>query len=248
MGSGFTAAVTTIAVAAIFAVFIGCLIRTIQNEKHPRSKNASDPSDRKQGGLEKIMNKVVKAIKRITEVFNVIAVIALLAMLLLVCANVIMRYIFKNPIPGTYELTQSLMICLTPCIAVTIMAKQNVWVDVCTAKFGRIGQLVVDLITMPVSVGIIGVMCWQGFNMILKSIRKGTYSSIMSFRLVEWPFRAVYFIAMLMATLAALAFMIERFMQYKNGGVPTDENEVDRAIEQVGDLSVHTKIEGGDSE
>lgn len=194
------------------------------------------------------MNKVVKVIKQITEVFNVIAVIALLAMLVLVCANVVMRYLFKNPIPGTYELTQSLMICLTPCIAVTIMAKQNVWVDVCTAKFSRLGQLIVDLVTLPISVGIIGVMSWQGFNMILKSIRKGTYSSIMSFRLPEWPFRAVYFIAMLMATLAALAFAIDRFMQYKNGGVPTEETEVDRAIEQVGDLSAPAEIEGGAAE
>ena len=247
MDSNATAVVTTLAVFAIFAVFIVFLLIAAKKEKSPPTQASSIP--RGHGGLENIMNKVVKIIKQITEIFNVIAVIALVAMLVLVCANVVMRYLFKNPIPGTYELTQSLMICLTPCIAVTIMARQNVWVDVCTAKLNRLGQLIVDLITLPVSVGIIGVMSWQGFNMILKSIRKGTYSSIMSFRLPEWPFRAVYFIAMLMAALAALAFMIERFMQYKNGGVPTDENEVDRAIEEVGDLSApsHETIEGGDS-
>ena len=238
---------STTVVILIFALFIIFLFITIRNEKEPHAQKATKA--RGQGGFEAIMNKVVKVIKQITEVFNVIAVAALVAMLLLVCANVVMRYIFKNPIPGTYELTQSLMICLTPCIAVTIMAKQNVWVDVCTAKFGRIGQLIVDLITLPLSVGIIGVMSWQGFNMILKSISKGTYSSIMNFRLPEWPFRAVYFIAMLMAALAALAFTIERFMQYKNGGTPVDQNEVDRAVEQVGDLSAPAKeIEGGDAE
>ena len=238
---------STTAVILIFALFIIFLFITIRNEKEPHAQKAT--KERGQGGFEAIMNKVVKVIKQITEVFNVIAVAALICMLLLVCANVVMRYIFKNPIPGTYELTQSLMICLTPCIAVTIMAKQNVWVDVCTAKFNRIGQLIVDLITLPLSVGIIGVMSWQGFNMILKSIDKGTYSSIMNFRLPEWPFRAVYFIAMLMAALAALAFTIERFLQYKNGGTPVDQNEVDRAVEQVGDLSAPAKeIEGGDAE
>lgn len=247
MDTNVTAVLAPIGVMAIFAVYIVFLLIAAKNEKEPRTQT---PIIKGYGGLGNIMNKVVKVIKQITEVFNVIAVAALVAMLLLVCANVVMRYIFKNPIPGTYELTQSLMICLTPCIAVTIMAKQNVWVDVCTAKFGRIGQLIMDIITLPISVGIIGIMSWQGFNMILKSIDKGTYSSIMNFRLPEWPFRAVYFIAMLMAALAALAFTIERFMQYKDGGTPTDQNEVDRAIEQVGDLSAPAgvEIEGGDAE
>ena len=183
------------------------------------------------------MNRVVKVLNRITEVFNIIAIAALAAMLLLVCANVVMRYIFKNPIPGTYELTKALMICLTPCIAVNIIAKQCVWVDVITAKFSRIGQLIVDVITLPVSIGIIGVMAWQGFNMILKSYNKGTYSAIMNFRLMEWPFRIVYFIAMTAAALAALAFTIERFTMYRDGGMPHDKSETDRAIEAVGDLS-----------
>ena len=189
------------------------------------------------------MKTVVKILNKITEVFNIIAIVALGCLLLLVCANVVMRYIFKNPIPGTYEMTQALMICLTPCIAVTIMAKQCIWVDVFTAKFNRVGQLIVDIITLPISVGIIGVMAWQGFNMILTSYDKGTYSPIMNFRLMEWPFRVVFFIAMAMATLAALAFMLERFTMYKNGGMPHDLTDAERAAEQVGDLSnVHGEI------
>ena len=183
------------------------------------------------------MKKIVRILNRITEVFNIIAIAALAAMLLLVCANVVMRYIFKNPIPGTYEMTQALMICLTPCIAVNIMAKQCIWVDVFTSKFNRLGQLIIDIVTLPFSVAIIGIMAWQGFNMILTSYDKGSYSPIMTFRLMEWPFRIVYFLAMTMATLAAIAFTIERFMQYKDGGVPHDESEVDRAKEQAGDLS-----------
>lgn len=192
------------------------------------------------------MKKTVKVIEKITEVFNFIAIAALTIMLLLVCANVVMRYIFKNPIPGTYELTQALMICLTPCIAVNIMAKQCVWVDVITAKFNRTGQMIVDILTLPLSVCIVGVMAWQGFNMILTSYNKGTYSPVMSFRLMEWPFRVVYFIAMTMAALAALAFTIERFLAYQNGGMPKDKSETDRAIEAVGDLSapMKTEVEG----
>lgn len=137
-----------------------------------------------------------------------------------------------------------LMICLSPCMAVTIISKQCVWVDVFTSKLGRIGQLVVDIITLPASVAIIGVMAWQSFNMILTSFEKGTYSQIMTFRLYEWPFRIVFFLAMAMATLAAFAFTTERFMAYKNGGCPVDETDVDRAIAQAGDMSQHSDDNG----
>ena len=198
------------------------------------------------------MKTVVKILNKITEVFNVIAIIALGCLLLLVCANVVMRYIFKNPIPGTQDMIKLLMICLTPSIAVSIMAKQCIWVDVFSSKFNRIGQLIVDIITLPLSVGILGVMSWQGFNYIIKSYNKGTAAirSVMSLQVVkEWPFRVVYFVAMTVAALAALSFTIERFMMYKNGGMPHDLTETDRAIEQVGDLSaVHGEIyqeEGG---
>lgn len=194
------------------------------------------------------MKKITKAIERITDVFNIIAVVAIVALLLLVCANVLMRYIFKNPIPGTYELTQMLMICLSPCMAVTIMSKQCVWVDVFTSKLGRIGQLVVDIVTLPASVVIIGMIAWQSFNTILSSYADGTYKQIMTFRLYEWPFRIVFFLAMAVATLAALAFTVDRFLCYRNGGCPVDETDVDRAIAQAGDLSAPADNEEGGAE
>ncbi len=196
------------------------------------------------------MKKFLKFVEHIASFFNIIAVLAIVALMLLVCANVLMRYVFKNPIPGTYEITQMLMICLSPCIAVTIMSKQCVWVDVFTSKLGRIGQLVVDIVTLPLSTIIIGMIAWQSFNMIFTSFDKGTYSQIMSFRLYEWPFRIVFFLAMAMATLSAAAFAIERFMSYKNGGCPVDVSDVDRAIASAGDISVNPEAtnEGGAEE
>lgn len=230
-------------IGIVVLLFFGVTLITII----VKEKRAPIPAKESGGGPKQehggIMKKTVKVIEKITEVFNFIAIAALACMLLLVCANVVMRYIFKNPIPGTYELTQALMICLTPCIAVNIIAKQCVWVDVFTAKLSRIGQFIVDIITLPISVVIVGIMAWQGFNMILTSYSKGTYSAIMNFRLMEWPFRIVYFVAMSMAALAALAFTIERLMLYKDGGMPKDKTETDRAIEIVGDLSAPMKTE-----
>jgi len=139
-----------------------------------------------------------------------------------------------------------LMICLSPCIAVTIMSKQSVWVDVLTSRLGRIGQIVIDIITLPLSVVIIGIMAWQGYEMIWTSMEKNTYSSIMTFRMYEWPFRCVYFLAMTMATVAAFCFMVERFQEYANGGIPEDVRVAKEAgaLEKAARLEEKKKKEG----
>ena len=190
------------------------------------------------------MKLLLKIMRKIIDVFNIVAVAALVGVLLLVCCNVVMRYIFNNPIPGTYEMTQMLMICLSPCIAVNIMSGQCVWVDVLTSKFRRAGQMVIDVITLPISVLMIGIMAWQGYRMIWTSIEQNSYSAIMTFRLYEWPFRLIYFLAMTTATLAAFCFMVERFQMYKNGGVPKDLNDGENAKQQAESLPDGEKKEG----
>lgn len=176
------------------------------------------------------MKSVLKVLRKIVDVFNLIAIAGLLFLMLLTFFNVILRYLFNSPITGSYEMTRMGMILLTPSIAVTTLAKQNIWVDVLTSHFNRVGQMIIDAITLPTSVVIMGMMAWQAYVMIFKSYAKGThFTTIM---LYEWPFRVVFFIAMSVTTLAALVFTIERMMQYRNGGTPHDENEVDAAIKK----------------
>ena len=192
------------------------------------------------------MKALMKVLKWIVEVFNIISIAALVCMMLLVVVNVVMRYIFNNPIPGTYEMTNMLMICLSPCIAVNIMSKQCVWVDVLTARFGRTGQMIIDIITLPTSVVMIGLIAWQSYVMIGSSIKKNSYSQIMTFRLYDWPFRLVFALAMTMACIAALVFMIERFLEYKNGGTPVDKTDADQAKEKLAELEALDAARGGD--
>lgn len=180
------------------------------------------------------MNAVLKVLRKIIGVFNVISIIGLVTLMLMTFFNVILRYLFNAPITGSYELTKMLMIVLTPSIAVTMLARQTVWVDVLTSRFNRTGQMIVDAVTLPTSAVIMGLMAWQAFKMILRSYAKGTHFT--SIALYEWPFRAVFFVAMVMATIAAVVFTIERMMQYRDGGMPHDETEVDAAIKKLKEM------------
>jgi TRAP-type C4-dicarboxylate transport system permease small subunit len=180
------------------------------------------------------MKAVLKTIRFITEIFNIISMCAMFLMLALVFFNVVFRYLLNSPIPGSFELTRMGMICLTPAMAVTIVNKKCVWVDVISSRFKRGSLLILDALTLPAAAAIWLLIAWQCFVQISKSIEKNVhFTTIM---LYEWPFRIVFFIAMSAATLAIIAFTIDRLMQYANGGMPVDETEVEQAIKKAGEM------------
>ena len=52
---------------------------------------------------------------------------------------------------------------------------------------------------------------------------------------------------MTMACIAALVLTIERFMEYRHGGVPVDKNEVDQAKEKYAEVEQLNAAEEGKS-
>ncbi len=127
------------------------------------------------------------------------------------------------------------MICLTPAMAVTIINKKCVWVDVISSKMKRGPLLALDAVTLPAAAAIWLLIAWQCYVQIGRSIEKNVHFTTIF--LYEWPFRIVFFIAMSAATLAIVAFTIDRLLQYANGGMPVDETEVEQAIRKAGDIS-----------
>ena len=51
---------------------------------------------------------------------------------------------------------------------------------------------------------------------------------------------------MTMACIAALVFMIERFLEYKNGGTPVDKTDAEAAKEKLEELEALDAARGGD--
>jgi TRAP-type C4-dicarboxylate transport system permease small subunit len=170
----------------------------------------------------------MKILRAVIQIFNIIAILAVLAMVVLVLADVITRYIFKSPIVGAYELVQMLMVCIVPSMGVCLLEKRHIWVDLITAKLSRTGQLVVDILTLGASVIILGLLTWQSYNGILSSIAKNTTYTLL--KIPQWPFRAIFFIGMLITFIASIVFMAERISCYRNGGMPKDLRDDEIAV------------------
>ena len=180
------------------------------------------------------MKTAIKVVKVITEVFNIIAICALVFLLLLVFFSTLLRYVFNSPIPGTFELARMSMICLSPSMAAAVIHKKSIWVDVFVNRFNRVGQFIIDVLTIPLAGIVWGFIAYSAYGHIFRSISNNTHFT--SIKLYEWPFRVVFFVGMAVTTLSIFAFTAERLSQYKGGGMPHDESEVEQAVKKAAQM------------
>ena len=100
---------------------------------------------------------------------------AILAILMfLVFADVIMRYFFNSPIPGSYELTEmftGLVVALS--LAYCAVNKGHIYVELVVSWFSQRGQAVLGIIGGILSIGIVFIMTWQAFVYVTVTFNSG---------------------------------------------------------------------------
>ena len=103
-----------------------------------------------------------KSISKVGNLFNIIASAALVGMMLLTCADVFMRYLFSDPIIGTYDLV-SLMGAVLASFAMpyTMLKKGHVAVEILIQYLSRGKQLIIETFTHLLGIALFAVLIWQ---------------------------------------------------------------------------------------
>src|SRR4051794_13975767 len=66
-----------------------------------------------------------------------LAALAILAMMLVTVADVVMRYAFNNPVRGTYDFTEAMLVVFVFCgMAVCFLARANIVIDLIDSFVG----------------------------------------------------------------------------------------------------------------
>ncbi len=162
-----------------------------------------------------------KVVKVLNTVVEIIAIAFIIAMLCVVCANVVMRYIFRAPITGAAEITQMLMICMTACMAPALMRGQHVWIDLITSKFNRVVSIILDLITIAASAFVYGMISNGLFHQMMNSMAKNKRYSLL--KLPEWPFLMIFGIATAVLAVFMVIYLVDRLLVYAKGVKPGNE-------------------------
>jgi TRAP-type C4-dicarboxylate transport system permease small subunit len=110
------------------------------------------------------MKKVEKTVSRIIRVCGILATLVLAGMMLLTVADVLLRGFFNTVVPGSFELTVVLMVCVTFLgMGWTTLKGEHLKVDIIAGKLPKRGRVVLDIINYLAAAALCLLIMRQGF-------------------------------------------------------------------------------------
>jgi len=157
--------------------------------------------------LAALAKYIESAITKVSGAFNVIGVIAVGVLMLVITSDVLGRFIFNNPITGTVDISQYVMvIAVYLAVSYCALVKGHVSVDLIVAKFSQRGQAIIDSVTGFVSLVLFSLIAWQSVFILSESRNRGEAS--MTVGIPSWPFRAILLAGIVMLCLVLVVDLV----------------------------------------
>lgn len=154
------------------------------------------------------MTTVERIINRVSELATTVSVITLVALVLLVTTDVVMRYFFARPIPGSDEITTYMMISVGFLgLGLTALNDQHIKVELIVEHFPRLGQKVIVIINYCIVVGVSGLLGFEAFEEAMLVKKMHLASSITN--IPSWPFYLIVTLGFFLLMVAALMLLVQ---------------------------------------
>ena len=102
----------------------------------------------------------MKIINSLTEVIVYIGIAVVAAMMLLTVADVSGRYFFSNPVTGTTEVTEFLMVCLLLGMVPCALARRHIRIDIFFQRLRPRAGAILEVIYYIITLGLIVILTW----------------------------------------------------------------------------------------
>ena len=150
----------------------------------------------------------MKIINSLSEVMLYAAIAVVVAMMLLTVSDVFLRYVFANPITGTTEVTEFMLVCLLLGVAPCALARAHIRVDALVQRLKPRVQAILDIILYIIGLGMTAILAWQGFTKSLHVLEYGAKSSMLD--IPNFPFYVILVISFTILCLAMVVLLIQR--------------------------------------
>jgi len=138
-----------------------------------------------------MLNQAKWVIQRFTYYLSFAGMFVLLPLMLLSSVEVVSRAVWGRPIPGTVELSSyMLVIFILTGVAYTHQVRGHVRVNLLLTKLPPTLALAIEVITILLSLFIVGVLTWQGW---VVGLEQKTVSDML--RIPQLPFRLLVSLA-----------------------------------------------------
>ncbi len=151
------------------------------------------------------LQKAKWVIQKTTYYVSFGGMFVLLPLMLLSSLEVVSRAIWDRPLPGTVELSSYMLVIFILCgLAYTHQVRGHVRVNLLLTKLPPTLALLIEVITILLSLFIMGVLAWQGW---VVGLEQKTVSDML--RIPQLPFRLLVSVAGLMMFLELLIDLFE---------------------------------------
>ena len=129
----------------------------------------------------------------------------LIPLMLLTSSEVVSRYLWDYPLPGTLELSSYMLsIFILLGVAYTQQAKGHVKVTMLTTRLPRRVRLALEMLTTLLSIYIVSILAWQGW---VVGIEEKAVSDML--RIPQMPFKMLVSVAGALLTLELILDLID---------------------------------------
>ena len=151
------------------------------------------------------LQKAKWVIQKTTYYVSFGGMFVLLPLMLLSSLEVVSRAIWDRPLPGTVELSSYMLVIFILCgLAYTHQVRGHVRVNLLLTKLPPTLALLIEVITLLLSLFIMAVLAWQGW---VVGLEQKTVSDML--RIPQLPFRLLVSVAGLMMFLELLIDLFE---------------------------------------
>jgi len=136
---------------------------------------------------------------------DMMAAMAIVAMMSLTCTDVILRYFFRKPIPGTYEIVELFgAVAVSFAMAHTLAEKGHVAVSLIVQLFPKRLQGIIECIISIFGIILFGLIAWQSILYGMDCQRAGEVSLTL-----ELPFYPIIYGVALGAGVVCLVLLVD---------------------------------------
>ena len=154
--------------------------------------------------LGQLGNRVEQGIHKTSIAMSYIALLVLFLMMLLVALDVILRYVFKSPYTGTFDIIEMMMVVVVfGSFAYCTLSDGHVRVDVVTGRLSPRTKATLNAVTFIPSVFIVALISWRLGGRVWSMLKDDLPDpATLTLLIPHWPF-------MILAVIGSILFCLE---------------------------------------
>ncbi|MEM9393349.1 MAG: TRAP transporter small permease subunit [Pseudomonadota bacterium] len=174
---------------------------------------------------EEELNRLQRFTERLAHALALVGFTGLLILAIMVVVDITLRRLFDYPLQGVNDVAAVVMaVVVSACIPNSLLARQNISVDVLGTILGGKAHLAINLFASLAVLLFFALMTWQFIPYAASITARGEQTWVLKWPVGPWWWVATIFFVVAVVAQAMVALVdLRRLMGWENGNAPSHE-------------------------